>query len=266
VSTLKEYDGKYSQVQFERSNGVLLVRLHTDGGPLVWNGRAHEDLGRMFADIGNDHHNHVVILTGTGDSFIAEVDLGEQASLSGGVYARLFREGRHLTANLLDIDVPVIAAVNGPATVHAELAVLCDIVLAVDSAVFSDSPHFPMGIVPGDGVHVVWPMLLGPNRGRYFLLTGQQLNAREALELGVVNEVVSAERLLPRAFELAALVLRQPARIRSYARQLLVHDIKRKMAESLTVGIAMEGLGAAEYWPVGQHRFPTGDQTEREVV
>lgn len=265
MSTLSEYEHKYSQVNFERSDGVLIVRLHTDGGPIVWNGRAHEELGRMFADVGNDYRNHVVILTGTGNTFIAEVEMGEQSVLSGGVYARLFREGRHLTQNLLDIDVPVIAAVNGPATVHAELAVLSDIVLAAESAVFADSPHFQMGIVPGDGVHVVWPMLLGPNRGRYFLLTGQELSAREALELGVVNEVLPAELLMPRALELAGVLLRQPARIRSYARQLMVHEIKRKMAESLAVGIAMEGLGAMEHWPVGQHRFPTNDTQDRGV-
>jgi len=62
-------------------------------------------------------------------------------------------------------------------------------VLAADTALFQDAPHFMSGIVPGDGAHVVWPHLLGPNRGRYFLITGQELNARTAFEYGVVNEV-----------------------------------------------------------------------------
>ena len=58
---------------------------------------------------------------------------------------------------------------------------LCDIVLASDDAVFQDAPHYPEGLVPGDGVHVLWPLLLGMNRGRYFLLTGEKLSAKQAL-------------------------------------------------------------------------------------
>ena len=110
--------------------------------------------------------------------------------------------------NLLDIEVPVIAAVNGPVNIHAEIAVLSDIVLAADHAAFADAPHFPNGLVPGDGVHVIWPYLLGRNRGRYFLLTGQRLSAQEALQLGVVSEVMPASRLLPRARELARQILK----------------------------------------------------------
>ena len=78
----------------------------------------------------------------------------------------------------------MIAAVNGPALIHAELAVLCDIVIASENAEFQDAPHFPNGVVPGDGVHVVWPLVLGANRGRYFLLTGQKLRAKQALDSG----------------------------------------------------------------------------------
>src|ERR1700729_1709504 len=103
---------------------------------------------------------------------------------------KIYLEGKRLLDNLLNIDVPVIGAVNGPARIHAELAVLSDIVLAAETAVFQDAAHMPNGVVPGDGVHVVWPLLLGPNRGRYFLLTGQRLSADEAQAAGVVSEVL----------------------------------------------------------------------------
>ena len=99
----------------------------------------------------------------------------------------MYWEGKRLLMNLLDIPMPMISAVNGPALIHAEIPVLCDIVLASETAAFQDAPHFPNGIVPGDGVHLVWPLLLGANRGRYFLLTGQKLSAQEALTLGVVK-------------------------------------------------------------------------------
>ena len=97
-----------------------------------------------------------------------------------------YREGKRLIMNLLDIEVPMISAVNGPALIHAQFPVLCDIVLASENAVFQDATHFVNGNVPGDGVHVIWPLLLGTNRARYFMLTGRKLSAQEALELGVV--------------------------------------------------------------------------------
>jgi enoyl-CoA hydratase/carnithine racemase len=151
--------------------------------------------------------------------------------------------------NLLDIEVPIIAAVNGPVNIHAELAVLSDIVLASENAAFQDAPHFPNGLVPGDGVHVIWPYLLGRNRGRYFLLTGERLPAQEALRLGVVAEVLPAERLLPRARELARQILKQPPITIRYARVVMTQELKTMMLEHLSHGLALQGVAANEYWP-----------------
>jgi len=152
-------------------------------------------------------------------------------------------DGRYLLINHLNIEVPMIAAVNGPALIHAELALLCDIVLASDTTEFQDAPHFPMGLVLGDGVHVVWPLILGPNRGRYFLLTGQKLSANEALQLGVVSEVMSRDILLPRAWELARDICRRPSLARRYARVAMTQVLKQAMLDELGYGIALESLG-----------------------
>ena len=158
------------------------------------------------------------------------------------MWDRIYGEGVALMENLLAIPVPVIAAVNGPALLHAELAVLSDIVLAAEHAVFADQAHGPTGVVPGDGVHTVWPMLLGPNRGRYFLLTGQKLSAQQALQLGVVGEVLPADKLMPRARQLASQLAALPARMLRHTRMLLVRELRRRLRDEIELGLALEAL------------------------
>jgi enoyl-CoA hydratase/carnithine racemase len=196
MTRFDEYATKYKHIQLERREGILQMRLHMDGGTLHWGEAPHAKLGQCYYDIGSDPENRAVIVTGTGEYFNARYARGPQWEMNPRTWDHIYWDGKKLLMNLLDIEVPMIAAVNGPATIHAELAVLCDIVIASDTATFQDAPHFPNGIVPGDGVHIVWPLLLEPNRGRYFLLTDQKLSAQEALTLGVVNEVVPRDQVL----------------------------------------------------------------------
>lgn len=245
---LSDYQDKYSGVRFARADGVLEMTLHTNGGPAQWGASLdslHAELGAAFLDVARDPANRVIILTGTGDSFIAGFNpefRHPEASLAE-MWPRIYDEGIALINNLLAIPVPMIAAVNGPALIHAELAVLCDIVLAASHTEFADLAHVPgAGAVPGDGVHVVWPMLLGPNRGRYFLLTGERIDAAEAKRIGVVGEVLTPEALLPRAHELAAQLAALPLAMLRYTRMLLVRDLRRRMFDELHSGLAHEAL------------------------
>ena len=99
--------------------------------------------------------------------------------------------GEQLVMNLLNIQAPVIACINGPALRHPEIPLFADIVLAVEDSSVQDAGHFLVNAVPGDGMHIVFPALLGINRARYFLMTGQTLNARECKDLGLVSEILS---------------------------------------------------------------------------
>jgi len=246
--TLDEYASKYSHVEFHREDGVLEMQLHSDGEDLVWGFSPHEELGHCFADVGADPENEVIILTGTGETFIDQGDLAG-TEVDAESWARVIEAGKRLQMNLLDIPMPMIAAINGPATRHAELGVLCDIVLAADNATFQDSGHLPNGLLPGDGVHIVWPLLLGMNRGRYFLLTGETLSAQEAHDLGVVNEVMPREELLPRARELAELIKSRSDLTVRLTREAVLQHLKSRMQDELGYGLALEGLAALDHWP-----------------
>jgi enoyl-CoA hydratase/carnithine racemase len=242
------YQHKYNTIRLWRSeSGVLELTMHTRGGPAKWGTSTrslHAELGECFADIARDRENKVVIITGTGDVFCTEMDREEMPHESGlaPMWERILEEGQALLENLLAIPVPVIGAVNGPATLHAEIAVLSDIVLAADHAEFADLAHVPNGVVPGDGVHTVWPMLLGPNRGRYFLLTGERIGAVEAKALGVVGEVLPLDRLMPRARELAEALAKNPARMLRHTRAVLVRNLRKRMADELGFGLGSEAL------------------------
>lgn len=255
MTRFDEYANKYRHLRMTREDGILEVTMHSNGQTLRWGGGPHGEFGNAFRDIAADRDNRVVILTGTGESFIEPVDTSNvgrrlpTTSMSPQTWDEIYWNAKQLLMNLLEIEVPMIAAINGPVNIHAELGVLCDIVLAAEHASFQDAPHFPNGLVPGDGVHVIWPLVLGINRGRYFLLTGQTLSARQAQDMGVVNEVLPRDALLPRARELAAQLVTQPPLTLRYARVLLTQRLKQLMLDQLGPGLALQGLGANAYWP-----------------
>jgi enoyl-CoA hydratase/carnithine racemase len=243
---LADYQDKYNHVKFRREDGILEMTFHTKGGSLRWGIKPHNELVQAFLDVGRDRENQMIIMTGTGAEFSgpAPDPEGNMSNHAMGPedWAKLGWEAKHLLTNLLLIDVPMIAAVNGPAVRHAELPILCDIVLASETACFQDSAHFMNGLVPGDGVHVAFPAAMGLNRARYFLLTGQVLHAVEAKEMGLVNEILPQDKVLPRAWELARMIMKQPELNRRYTRILLTEQVRRQMNDLLAYGLALEGL------------------------
>ena len=248
--TAPTYAGEYSTIAMTRTDaGVLEVRLHSDGGPFRFSAAARTQLIDAFQRIGADRANRVVILTGTGDSWCAEFDRSPAVSPDPSLtlaerWGVQFREGRRLGAALLDVDVPMIAAVNGPALIHSEYLLTCDIILAAQGAAFQDKPHLDNGVSPTDGVHVLWPDVLGSVRGRYFLLTQQRIEAAEALALGVCNEVLPAGDLLPRAHAIAQKLATQPDQTLRGARVGLTQRLKRLVAADLPIGLALESVSA----------------------
>jgi enoyl-CoA hydratase/carnithine racemase len=227
------------------SSGVLEVALHTNGGTLIFNGHTHEQFVDLFHAIGSDPGNRVVILTGSGNAFMESISPEAFDFFSPSGFDKIYREGKKVLMNILDIEAPLIAAVNGPVRLHSEYILLADIVLASPSTVFQDKPHFDFGIVPGDGVNLLWPEVIGSVRGRYFLLTRQELPAETAKEWGVINEIVSDDKLLPRAREIAEGLAKLPALTTRYTRIALTQKLRRLVDEGIGYSLALEGISAA---------------------
>jgi enoyl-CoA hydratase/carnithine racemase len=245
---LSEYQSKYECVKFERRDDILQMTLHTNGDSLRWGLLPHRELPAAFLDVANDHDNKVVILTGTGAEFS-----GPQVIPSEGhpifptrpsmdLNDALLSEGKQGLQNFLNIDVPVITAFNGPAWRHAEIPLMGDIVIAADNVAFQDSAHFQGGLVPGDGVHVIYPMLLGWNRARYFLIMGEIIRGQQAKDWGLVSELMPADKVLPRAWEIARNLAKKPKSQLRATRIVLAEKIKRDVQDMLAFGITAELL------------------------
>jgi enoyl-CoA hydratase/carnithine racemase len=245
MSRLDTYRETFPNARLTRSKaGVLEVALHTNGDTLVFNGHTHEQFVELFHAIGSDPDNRVVILTGSGDAFMESITPDGFDFFSPQGYDKIYREGKKVLMNILDIEVPLIAAVNGPVRVHSEYILLADIVLATPATVFQDKPHFEFGIVPGDGVNLLWQEVIGTVRGRYFVLTRQELDAKTAREWGAVNEIVPADKLLSRAREIAEALANLPPLTSRYTRIALTQKLRRIIDGGLGYGLALEGISA----------------------
>ncbi len=243
MGSLAEYQDRYKHIHLARSDdGVLTMRFHSNGGRFLWGFAQHEEVADCLLQIARDRQNKVVIVTGTGDVFL---DAFEPIDDMAALFKPSFQEfcshhlsvGHRLIQYHLDIEVPMIGVVNGPAGIHAELAVMCDIVLAADDAYFADTAHFPNGIAPGDGVHIIWPELLGVNRGRYFLLMGEKIYAEEAKRLGIVSEVMPRAALADRAQAIAADLAKHDPIMLRHTRAMLVQRLRKAVADLLPLGL-----------------------------
>lgn len=239
------YKDRYPSMKMERRGGVLQVTFHSDGGPFVITDAAHRDLGPAFAAISADRANKVLILTGTGDVFCTAAQSDDPATFTSvrGL-DRLFTEAVDRDMALINVPIPVIAAVNGPAHVHADLAIAADIVLASETTTFKDF-HLPY-IATGGVAQVLWQDILGTVAGNYFLLTGQVMDAETALQRGVIAEILAPEALLTRAWEHAERLAGLPELVLRYTRAALTQRIKRRMLSEAPQGYAFISLAALE--------------------
>src|SRR5206468_8294464 len=243
-----DYFASYGNLKLTRdAKGILVAQFHSDGGPFIMTAQAHTEFVDAFYRIAQDRANKIVILTGAGGEFIADVEWSSFGDASDpGVWSQVHDEGVQVLENIANIRVPVIAAIEGRAHVHSEYALLANVIVAAEGATFQDVAHFAAGVVPGDGIFTTWSYRAGAGRAEAFLLNPQPLPARTAYEWGVVAEVVPNGKALSRARELAGLYLKAPEVTRRDTRVHFMQPLKERIVREVGYGLSLEGASAAD--------------------
>jgi enoyl-CoA hydratase/carnithine racemase len=197
---------RYQTLLIEKdADGVAVVTLNRPEKRNAVSLQMHQELESIFVDLSNDDDVRSVVLTGAGDAFCAggDVEGMKTGEFRPGGPAVPFHMVRRLVVNLLEVEQPIVAAVNGDgAGLGATIPLFCDITVMAESARLADN-HVRMGLVAGDGGVVIWPWLVGMARAKEYLLTGQWIDGKEAERIGLVNYAVPQEQVLPRAMEIA---------------------------------------------------------------
>jgi len=204
---------------------------------VVFTGRTRQDLPVALEELSLDRDNKALVITGTGDSFMDQIDgqsLGETCKPA--VSEKLRVEGGKILQRLLELPMPVVGVANGPATVHSEYLLLADVHIASEHVTYGDLPNPTFGITAGDGLHVAWEEVAGTARAKWLLWTAEQLDAQTALQWGVVSEVVPHGRALERGLEIARSLASKPALWWSLQKQTLNLYLRRRITQDVPSG------------------------------
>ena len=197
----------YSNYQFlltERlPNGVLKITINRPEAMNGVNDRLHMELGRIWRDIGDDPETRVALITGAGRAFCAGGDLVGQDLADYERVTRLLKEARDIVYNMINLDKPIVSAINGWAIgAGIAVALLADVSVASDKAKLMDG-HTRIGVTAGDHAAIIWPLLCGMARAKYYLLTSERIDGRLAEQIGLVSLCVPHEELMDRATAVA---------------------------------------------------------------
>ena len=252
--------------EMERSDGIVVLRMHTLGGDVQWNFELHRAIWQAFRTVGSDPENEVMILTTQGDTWIANMDDSsfskEEEDRPYYSYEHMYFDGRQMLISLIhDIEIPTIGVIPGPGA-HTELALMCDLTICSDNTILID-PHFDLGLVPGDGIHSAFIELMGVKRATYAMWMCEPIDAQKALRYGLVNEVVPRNKLMDRAQEIAKPLLSKKRTTRRMSVQVMRRPWKQRIVDDLDAGFAMEMHAYLCDHPA--HRGRVGEQTVEKV-
>jgi enoyl-CoA hydratase len=228
------------RIRAERDGAVLTLTLDRPEHGNSVDDDLHSELAQVFTAVRADRSVHAVVLTGAGPAFCVGGDSSPTRTFTTRTGLTPVQEARLIVESLLDLDQPLIAAVNGDAFgLGAILASLADVAVVAESARIGDR-HVRGGVTAGNGSAALWPVLVGLNRAKYLVLHGEVLSARQAVDIGLLHRVVPDGTALREAQALAAdWATLEPAAVRSTKAVLNLH-LKAAAATALTTGLAWE--------------------------
>ncbi len=234
----------------ERDGPVVIATLNRPDERNAISETAHSDeIADFCVQMTRDRSVRAVVLTGAGKSFCAGGNIKHMAEKTG-MFAgppydlrQAYRSGiQRIPAALYELEVPVVAAVNGAAVgAGLDLACMCDVRIASDKAVFAES-FVKLGIIPGDGGAWLLPRIIGMARASLLTLTGDTINAEKALEYGLVAEVVAHDYVVSRALEVAQAIAANPGHATRMAKRLLREGQDMKLGPLLEMSAAFQAL------------------------
>ncbi len=210
MPTLEDLQEKYKDFfKFKFKNGIIEVKMHSDGGPALWSYQMHNALCELYTDLGHAKWIECIIFTSTGPYWIHKTDhdsfkeVEESPDNDARFNVQIYDTVKVVENFVNDIEVPTVAAINGRGF-HWEMALMCDITLCTPDFILQDD-HFGMknGHVPGDGMTMILQAVCGIKRGNYMSLLCKGIDAEECLRIGAVNEIVERDKIVDRAWEIA---------------------------------------------------------------
>ena len=240
------YDySNYEHILFDIKDGVALLIINRPDVYNATNFKLHNELSKVWLDLGNDDDVRVVVITGAGTAFSAggDFDLIQESIGNAKVIAGTMEEARDIVHNMINLDKPVISAINGVA-VGAGLAValLADISIASDKARFTDG-HVRLGVAAGDHAAVIWPMLIGMAKAKYYLMTCEFLDGTEAERIGLVSQVVPHDELMDKAMDVARRLAVGSQQALRYTKRSLNQWLRQAEHTAFDYSLSLEMLG-----------------------
>lgn len=237
-------------LQIEREGGIVTVRMnHPETRNALTTPEQIQEFVDLCADVRRDKSVRVMVLTGNGSAFCAGGNVKDMHE-RGGIFAgspyelrNTYRDGiQRIPLAIYELDIPVIAAVNGPAIgAGLDLACMCDIRLAAPKAIFAES-FVRLGIVPGDGGAWLLPRIIGIPKASLMAFTGDAIDAAKALEWGLVEQVCTHETLQSEAQALARKIASNPGHALRLTKRLLREGQHMRLDSLLELSAAYQAL------------------------
>jgi len=237
----------YETLKLERDGSVLTVSLDRPEVKNATNAQMEVELCRFFTEVTHDVETRVVVLTGQGATFSGGGDFAYIREMMDqqSKFWDAMTYSKRLIFSMLDCPKPIIAKINGHAMgLGATLALFCDVTFAANHVKIAD-PHVAIGFVAGDGGAVIWPQLIGYNRAKEYLFTGDPLLAPEAARIGLINHAVPADELNARVMAYAQRVAATPARAVQWTKASINIGLKQLAHSIMDASIAYEALSNA---------------------